>query len=100
MHIFAPCADRLRELIGDAKRLSGTNPERFHSQRSDLIAGLSQVADMLEGNFTIENDAPAAPKPRQVQKPAADRIKSANGNVVKVDFKKRRVTVSPPKKGG
>jgi hypothetical protein len=89
-------AERVRELIGDAKRLSGTNPERFHEQRSDLIAGMSQVADMLEGNFSIETDVPAA-KPRQVQKPAADRIKSAKGNVVKVDFKKRRVTVKPEK---
>ena len=98
MHIFAPCAERLRELIGDAKRLSGTNPERFHEQRSDLITGLSQVADMLEGNFSIESDAPQ-PKPRQVQVPKAPVIKSAKGNVVKVDFKARKVTVKPEKKG-
>ena len=96
MHIFTPCAERLRELIGDAKRLSGSNPEKFHTQRSDLITGLSQVADMLEGNFVIEQDEP--PKPRQVQKPKAATIKSAKGNVVTVDFKKRRVKVSAEKK--
>jgi hypothetical protein len=98
MNIFTPCAERLRELIGDAKRLSGSNPERFHSQRSDLIAGLSQVADMLEGNFVIENDEPVAKPARQVQKPKAAIIKSAKGNLITVDFKKRRVKVSPEKK--
>lgn len=97
MHIFAPCAERLRELIGDAKRLSGSNPEKFHSQRSDLITGLSQVADMLEGNYTVEPAEPA-PKPRQVKKPAAPIIKAEKGNLVTVDFKKRRVTVKPEKK--
>ncbi len=53
--------------------------------------GLSQITDILDGNFTMQ---PEETKPaKQVRKPHPNVIKAANGNVAQVDFKKRRMIV-------
>lgn len=100
MSFLTTCSDQLRKQISAVTKLSLRDVEKFHEQRSDLVVGLTQIADMLEGNFTVEEEKPAA---KQVQKPQASLILSEKGNLVRVDFRKRKVLVSgsdnpPPKR--
>jgi hypothetical protein len=87
MTIVTPCAEKLREAIADLDLIThDRTKDRFNAQHRKVRRSLVQVADMLEGKFKIADPAP----PRKQVQRTYQRSIEVKGNVIGVDFRKRR----------
>jgi hypothetical protein len=96
MSFAATCAEELRATIADLKRLvpGSSNPHHYHEHKSEIAHRLSQIADMLEGNFHIIAPEPKVKEPaRGSRQPTV--TKDPNGKIVYVDWKTRRRISAP-----
>ena len=94
----ATCAEEIRATVSELKRLapSDRNPDHFTATKGEIAHRLSQIADMLEGNFTIHGPDPKPIKSANDAKRRPTVTHDRNGRVIHVDFKNRRRVQTPP----
>jgi hypothetical protein len=79
-------AGQLRIAIADLEQLTHSRTkESFAKVRASILKKLTQSADMLEGQFEIVPDEPAAKPAPKKRAPRTRR----DGNVIAIDFKTR-----------
>lgn len=87
MSILNTAADHIRECVAELGALSPSHrdPERFHSDKSDLVYRLNGIANVLEGKVTMPE---REPEPKPAFKPG--KITRRDGNVIRAEFRAPR----------